>query len=101
LKEELIQTKLALEDDIRLDIKKAVLALKNAAENIPTTSKAVEQGKENLRVNMERYKAQMNTVTEILDAETLLTRARVNYYKALYKHNLAKAQLERALGGIH
>jgi outer membrane protein len=98
LKEELIQTKLALKDDIRLQTKKAVLALKNAAENIPTTRKAVEQGKENLRVNMERYKAQMNTVTEILDAETLLTRARVNYYKALYNHNIAKAQLERAIG---
>lgn len=40
----------------------------------------------------------MNTMTEVLDAQALLTRARVNHYKALYIHNLAKATLLRAIG---
>ena len=100
-KEELLQTKMALEDDIRLELKEAILALKNTEENIPTTKKAVDQGKENLRVNEERYKVHMTTMTEVLDAQTLLTRARVNYYKALYQHNLARARLERAIGIIY
>jgi outer membrane protein TolC len=98
LKKELIKTKLALEDSIRLELKEAMLRLEDAEENIPTTQKAVEQAEENLRVNEERYKAQVTTITEVLDAQTLLTRARVNYYNALYSHHLAKAQLERALG---
>jgi len=98
LKKELLQTRLALEDSIRLDLKDAVLALETAEKNIPTTKKAVEQGKENLRVNEERYKAQVTTITEVLDAQTLLTQARVNYYNALYSHKLAKASLQRALG---
>ncbi len=98
LKKELIQTRMSLEDNIRLDLKDAMLALETAEKNIPTTKKAVEQSEENLRVNNERYKAQVTTITEVLDAQTLLTQARVNYYKALYSHNLAKARLQRALG---
>ncbi|MBC8459565.1 MAG: TolC family protein, partial [Deltaproteobacteria bacterium] len=75
LKNELVQTKLALEDSIRLEVKEEVLALKNAEDNIPTTRKAVEQAEENLRVNDERYKAQVTTITEVLDAQSLLTQA--------------------------
>jgi outer membrane protein TolC len=98
LKRELMQRKLELEDSIRLEVKDALLRLENAAENIPTTEKAVEQGEENLRVNEERYKAQVTTITDVLDAQTLLTQARVNRYRALYNHNLARFRLQRALG---
>jgi outer membrane protein len=97
-KKELLQTKSDVEDGIRLQVKQALQDLDVVAKNVPTTIKAVEQAEENLRVNEERYKAQVTTITEVLDAETLLTQARVNYYKALYDHRLAKARLERALG---
>jgi outer membrane protein len=98
LKKELIQRKLELEDNIRYELKDDLLRLENAAENIPTTKIAVEQGEENLRVNEERYKAQVATITDVLDAQTLLTQARVNHYRALYNHNLARFRLQRALG---
>ncbi|OPX37394.1 MAG: hypothetical protein B1H12_04970, partial [Desulfobacteraceae bacterium 4484_190.2] len=97
-KRELMKAKLALEDSIRLEIKDAILRLDNAEENIPTTQKAIKQGEENLRVNQERYKAQVTTMTEVLDAQSLLTRARENYYIALYNYHLASAKLQRALG---
>jgi outer membrane protein len=97
-KKELIQTKKALEDGIRLEIKNAMLILEEAEKNIPTTSRAVEQAEENLRVSEERYKAQVTTSTEVLDAQTLLTKGSMNYYRALYDHNLAKARLRRAIG---
>jgi outer membrane protein len=95
---ELVQTKYDVEDGIRLEVKDALLGLETAEKNIPTTEKAVKQGEENLRVNEERYKAQVTTITDLLDAQTLLAQARVNYYRALYDHNLAKARLERAIG---
>jgi outer membrane protein TolC len=97
-KKELIQTKADVEDGIRLQVKQALQDLDVAAKNVPTTIKAVEQAEENLRVNEERYRAQVTTITEVLDAQTLVTQARVNYYQALYDHNLARARLERALG---
>jgi outer membrane protein len=98
LKRELMQNRMALKDSISLELREAVLELETTEENIPTTRKAIEQGEENLRVNEERYKAQVTTITEVLDAQTLLTQARVNYYNALYNHHLAKAKLLRALG---
>jgi outer membrane protein len=97
-KSELLYTRQSLEDAIRLEVKSAVLSLDEAEKNIPTTRKAVEQAEENLRVNEERYRAQVTTITEVLDAQALLTRARVDYYRALYGHNVAHARLLRAMG---
>ncbi|MBN1848971.1 MAG: TolC family protein [Deltaproteobacteria bacterium] len=98
LKRQLVHTRKVLENGIRLDIKRAILNLEQAEQNIPTAKKAVEQAEENLRVSQERYKAQVTTSTEVLDAQTLLSQARTNYYSALYDHNLAKAALLRAMG---
>jgi outer membrane protein TolC len=95
---ELMQTRQSLEDRISLDVKRALLELETAERNIPSTRKAVEQGEENLRVSEERYKAQVTTITEVLDAQTRLSQARVNYYRALYSHKLAEARLQRAMG---
>ncbi len=98
LRRELVQTRSDSEDQIRLQVKEAILAIATAEKNIPTTQKAVSQGEENLRVNEERYKAQVSTITDLLDAQTLLAQARVNYYQALYDWNLSRARLERAVG---
>ncbi|MGE5839268.1 MAG: TolC family protein [Deltaproteobacteria bacterium] len=98
LKRQLMETKADVEDGVRLQVKQAMLDLDSSAKNIPTTQKGVEAGEENLRVNAERYKAQVSTITDLLDAQTLLARASLDYYRALYDHNLAKARLERALG---
>lgn len=98
LQTQILKIRKALEEQIGFEVKEAILRLENAVENIPTTQKAVAQGEENLRVNEERYKAQVNTITNVLDAQFQLTRARVNYYRALYNFNLARANLKRAVG---
>jgi outer membrane protein TolC len=95
---QLEKTRKTLEDGITLELKSAILNLKEAEQKIPTAKKAVNQAEENLRVSEERYKAQVTTSTEVLDAQTLLSQARMNYYSALYDHNLAKAGLLRAVG---
>jgi len=73
LKKQLIKSRKILEDNIGLDLKAAILNLEATEKNIPTTKKAIEQAMENLRVSRERYKAQMTTSTEVLDAQTLLS----------------------------
>lgn len=97
-KKQLSQIRKTIEDNVRLELKKAILDLKEAEQKIPTAKKAVDQAEENLRVSEERYKVQATTSTEVLDAQTLLSQARMNYYSALYDHNLAKARLLRAIG---
>lgn len=98
VKKELMKTQMELEENIQLEIKNAFLGLETAETNIPITRKAVEQGEENLRVSQERYKAQVTTSTEVLDAQRYLTRARVNHFTALYQYHEAKARLMRAIG---
>jgi len=98
VKNELLKTKMQLEEDIQLQIKDAVLNIETAEANIPITRKAVEQGEENLRVSQERYKAQVSTSTELLDAQRYLTDARVFYFSALFQYHLARASLQRAMG---
>ncbi len=95
---QLTNMKKSIEDGIRLELKQSILLLEETEKRIPAAKKAVEQGEENLRVSQERYNAQVTTSTEVLDAQTQLTQARVNYYSALYDHHLAQAALLRAVG---
>ena len=86
---------------ITFEVKNNYLNLLTAEKNINMTEKAIEQAEENLRMNEERYKYQVATQTEVLDAVTLLAQARVNYYGALSDFNVAKAQLERSMGRMY
>jgi outer membrane protein len=88
-------------ESITLEVKNNYLNLLTAEKNIIVTEKAIEQAEENLRMNEERYKYQVATQTEVLDAVTLLAQARVNYYGALSDFNVAKAQLERSMGRMY
>ena len=87
-----------IKDNIQLEVKEAYLSLREAEKNIQVAKKAVAQAEENFRMNEERYKQQVATSTDVLDALTLLTQARTNYFNALSEHNIAWARLERAMG---
>ena len=85
-------------DNIYLEVKNAYLRTQEAEKAIVAVEKAIEQAKENFRINQERYKEQVATSTDVLDAQTLLSRTMTNYYNALYAFKLAKADLFRAMG---
>jgi len=87
-------------DNIHLEVKDAYLLLREAEKNIQVTRTAIIQAEENFRMNEERYKQQVATSTNVLDAQTLLTRARSNYFNALSDYNISWARLERAMGII-
>jgi outer membrane protein len=90
-----------LGEQIKLEVQNAYLGLKETADRIAVTKGAVQQGEENLRLNEERYKEQVGTATDVIDAQTLLTRVRVNYNNAIYDHQVQKAHLLRAIGRIN
>jgi outer membrane protein len=85
-------------DKIQQEVKKAYLGTQEAEQAIITVEKALEQAKENFRINEERYKQQVATSTDVLDAQTLLSKTRTNYYSALYAFKIAKATLYRVMG---
>jgi len=94
-------SKVQLSEAIILEVKQDYLNLLTAEKNIGVSEKAIEQAEENLRMNEERYKYQVATATDVLDAVVLLAQARVNYYGALSDFNIAKARLERAMGRMY
>ncbi|MGO8988133.1 MAG: TolC family protein [bacterium] len=93
--------KTQLIDSVTLEVKDDYLNMQVAERNIRTAEKSIEQAEENLRMNEERYKYQVSTQTDVVNAVTLLAQARVNYYGALSDFNVAKAQLERAMGRMY
>ena len=85
-------------DNIHLEVKNAYLRTQEAEKAILTVEKAIEQAKENFRINQERYKEQIASSTDVLDAQTLLSRTTSNYYSALYEFKISKAALYKAMG---
>jgi outer membrane protein len=91
-------SKTQIVEGVVLEVKEDYLNMGVAEKNINTAAKSIEQAEENLRLNEERYKYQVATAFDVLDAVTLLAQARVNYYGALSDFNIAKASLERSMG---
>ncbi|MBN1363434.1 MAG: TolC family protein [Syntrophaceae bacterium] len=89
-----------LNDQITLEIKNAYLMLQEAENQISVSQKMIEQAEENFRISEERYKERVATSTEVLDAQTLLTRAKSEYANALGNYNINYVRLQRAMGNI-
>jgi len=97
-RQQLLEQKKKLIDDIKLEVEKNYLDLKNALEKIQVTKDAVGQAEENLRINRIRYEEGVGMSTDVVDAITLLTTAETNYYRAVYELQRARAGLQYAIG---
>lgn len=86
------------DEQIRLDVRTALLNLWAAEKNIHTTSVAVSQAEEDYKIAQVSYNAGVGTNLSVMDAEEKLTEARTNYYTALYNYNTSKAALDKAMG---
>ncbi|OPY07485.1 MAG: Outer membrane protein OprM precursor [Syntrophus sp. PtaB.Bin001] len=87
-----------IKDQIALDLKNAWLLLKEAEKQIQVTRKAVVQAEENFRINVERYREQVSTATDVIDAQTLLTKANTDHTQSLSDYQIQLARLKRAMG---
>jgi outer membrane protein TolC len=71
-----------------------------AKGRITASEAAIKQSEENLRINRERYQERVGTASEVLDAQTLVTQTKTEYYRALYDFQTATARLQNALGEL-
>jgi len=92
------EAKTEVEDSISLEVKDAYLRLREARDKISVAQVAIEQAEENFRINAERFREQVATTTDVLDAQTLLTEAKSNYFNARGDYLIAWARLDRAMG---
>lgn len=110
IKGKIIQEKAALrqvklvqrdaEEKVKLEVKQALLNLKDADELVKSQAENVKQAEEGLRLAQLGYEQGVHTQLEVLDTQLALDSARKNYAEALYAHILAKVMLERATGRL-
>jgi outer membrane protein TolC len=88
----------AVFDGISLEVNLAFRRLTATRERIGLAEPAVAQARENLRLVEVKYRNGDATPTDVVDAETTLTRAVQRYNFAVYDHLTALARLEYATG---
>ncbi|HNQ77151.1 MAG TPA: TolC family protein [Acidobacteriota bacterium] len=86
---------------VLLEVKESYLKLKADEERIAVTAKALEQARENQRIVSKRYEEGMALVTELLDADILVTSTRLSRAKSYFDALSEKAALAAAVGGAH
>lgn len=88
----------ALRQRIELDIEEAQVAIRDAQERMRVTALSVQQARQALAVEQERYRVGTGSSTEVIDAQVALTQAGANAVRATYDHRVALAQLSYAQG---
>jgi outer membrane protein len=89
-----------LEARVALELAQASNDLKVAGARIKVAEKAIQQGIENLRITKDRYQEKVGTATEVVDAQTLLTQTRTDYYQSVFDLQVAAARVKRATGEL-
>ena len=86
--------------DIALQVRTRWLDLQQSRRRVPVARLAIVQAEENINVITDRYRQQLSTYTEVLDAETRRVQSLNNFYNALYDESLAMFRLHRAVGDL-
>jgi outer membrane protein TolC len=89
-----------LESKVQLELARARNDLKVARARIKVSEKAILQGVENLRITKDRYLEKVGTATEVVDAQTLLTQTRTDYFQGVFDLQVAAARVRRATGEL-
>ncbi|MCB1226977.1 MAG: TolC family protein [Verrucomicrobiales bacterium] len=83
---------------IDLEVTQARLSLKEAQERLQVSERVIEQAEESVELTRDRFDQGLSLSTQLIDAETALTAARVRRAQAETDRLLAVAALRRALG---
>ena len=87
-----------IERQIGTEVANAYSQMATAEENLKITEQSVKQAEENNAIAQVRYEEGVDTIINLTNAQEKLTRARTNYFNALYNYNIGKATLLKALG---
>lgn len=85
-------------DRIRLQVEESFYNLRDAQQNIRTTTREVLSATESLRLARLRFQAGVTTQREVVDNQRDLTSAEVRYADAILDYNGSLAELRRRTG---
>lgn len=84
---------------IEFEVRQAVLNLEAAREELAGADALVAQASEALRIAFVRFQSGVGTNLEVISAQASASQAESSKAQALFTYNLARASLERAVGG--
>jgi outer membrane protein TolC len=87
-----------LKDAVTFDVLSSYLSYNKSKEKINVSEEAVAQAEENYRVTNEKFKSGVAINSDLLDAETALLQAKINYTTALVDYEISLAKLDRSVG---
>ena len=83
---------------VALEVQQARAALREADERLAVSAKSIRLAEESVKLTRERFETGLSMATQLIDAETALTAARVRRVEADTDRRVAIASLRRALG---
>jgi outer membrane protein len=89
-----------LRDQVAFDAHRRLLEARTNYETLAAARSALQAAEEAYRIQSVRYNAGAANTTDLLDAETDVSRARSGYAQARYDYYLAQAALARAVGRL-
>ena len=87
-------------NQVRLQVEQGFFNLNSSRENIQTASVALEQATKSLDLARLRFNAGVGTQTDVINAQTELSRARGNRLRAIIDYNRGLASLQRAISNF-
>jgi len=85
---------------MELEIKQATYNAVNAYENVKNAELALEQAKENLRISTDRYSVQMETITDLMMAQSGWQTAYSNLIDARIDYRIKEIEFLKAIGKL-
>lgn len=89
-----------IRNQVRREVEQAYFGLESSFENIETSEAGVLQAREALRLARLRFQAGVGTQTDVIQAETDLTRAERNRLLAIIGYNRSLSSLQRAVTNL-
>jgi len=85
---------------MELEIKQATYNAVNSYENVKNAEFALEQAKENLRISTDRYSVQMETITDLMMAQSAWETAYSNLIDARIDYRIKEIEFLKAIGKL-
>nr|WP_276612995.1 TolC family protein [Cylindrospermopsis raciborskii] len=82
-------------NQVRFQVEEAYSSHLANLENVQTAATALDQAKESLRLARLRFQAGVGTQTDVINAQSELTRSEANRVRAILNYNLALTRLQR------
>jgi outer membrane protein TolC len=96
--DEVAAKRVSLKNALRLEVNQAMNELTEATVSLESAREGLAAAEENYRVRRELYRAGKATVVDVTDAETDLTRSRLEVVNSHVDERIARVALEHALG---